>query len=147
MAKNFECKGYTVITSLSRGLMAPLKAGLERLGRLSESPNAFLGRGSALGAFPDPDRVILAPGCMEDALFDAGLSEEERDYRRVFGDRVMREVQGYVRRIPAGRVRFRQDPEAAGDPQETLDRIVDAFRSLGFELGAEDRQALRGFLT
>jgi hypothetical protein len=147
MAQNFEFRGYTVITSLSHGLLGPLKRGLDRLGQFSRSSNTFLGGGAALGGFPDPSKVILAPGCMKDALFDEDLPEEDRDYRGIFGDRAMPEVQGYVKRIHESRVRFREDPDGAGDVDETVERLVGAFGSVGIELGGEDRQRLSKHLS
>ena len=147
MAQNFEFRGYTVITSLSHGLLGPLKRSLDRLGQFISSSNTFLGGGAALGGFPEPGKVIIAPGCMKDALFDDDLPEEDRDYRAIFGDRVMLEVQGYIEKIPEARVRFREDPDAAGDVDETVERLVGAFGSVGIELGAEDRQTLSKHLS
>lgn len=146
MAENFEFKGYTVITSLSHGLLGPLKKSLDRLAQFSSSLNTFLGEGAVLGGFPDPNRVILAPGCMKEALFDDDLPVEDRDYREIFGDRVMLEVQGYMRRVPEDRLRFREDPGAAGDVDETVDRLIEGFATTGIKLGAEDRQKLRKLL-
>jgi len=83
---------------------------------------------------------------MKDALFDDDLPEEDRDYREIFGDRVMLEVQGYVRRIPEARVRFREDPDAAGDAEETVARLVEAFAAAGIQLSTGDRQTLRKLL-
>jgi hypothetical protein len=54
----------------------------------------------------------------------------------------MLEVQGYVKRIPKAQVRFREDPDAMGNAQETLERILEAFRSLGVEINEADREAL-----
>ncbi len=146
MAENFEFKGYTIITSLSHGLLGPLKLSLDRMGQLISSPKAFLGEGAVLGGFPAPNRVILAPGCMEEALFDEHLHEEDKDYRAIFGDRVMLEVQGYVRKIPAEQVRFRQDPDAVGDVEESVARILEAFAALGVEVGAGERESLQEHL-
>ncbi len=147
MAGNFDFKGCTVITSLSHGLLGPLKRSLGRLGQLSGSRNTFLGGGAVLGGFPDPERVVLAPGCMEEALFDEELPEEDRDYRQIFGDRVMLEVQGYVRKIPAGQVRFRRDAVAVGDVEETLCRILEALDTMGVEVGPQDLKSLRDRLA
>jgi len=147
MARNFDLKGYAVVTSLSHGLLGPLKRNLDRFRHMSGSPNAFMGGGAVLGGFPDPEKVVLAPGCMRDALFDEDLPKEDRGYREIFGDRVMLEVQGYVKKIPEAQVRFRTDPERAGDLEDTIVRIEQALESLGVTLDAEDRTKIEGHLS
>jgi hypothetical protein len=147
MAKNFEFKGYTVITSLSHGLLGPLKVRLDTLLKKSGSEHAFMGGGEVIGDFPDPKKSLLVVGCTREALFDDDLKGEGGGYREIFGDRVMLEVQGYVKRIPGEQVRFRDASTDAGDLEEMLSRIAGVFERLGIDIEDGDRAAIKGELT
>ncbi|MBN1573228.1 MAG: hypothetical protein JW984_08550 [Deltaproteobacteria bacterium] len=147
MAKNFEFKGYTVITSLSHGLLGPLKLGLDSLLIKSKSEHAFMGSGDVIGNFPDPKKSVLVTGCTREALFDDNIKGEEGGYREIFGDRVMLEVQGYVKKIPEGQVRFRDVSMGAGDIEDMISRIVKVFEKLGIDINDDDRAAIKGELT
>lgn len=73
MAKTFEFKGYTIITSLSHGLLGPLKRNLGLFSQKSGSNHVFMGSGEVIGGFPEPEKTILVPGCTREALFDEEL--------------------------------------------------------------------------
>ncbi len=147
MAGSFEYKGFRVITSLSHGLLGPLLERLRFLARLGGSPNVFVGRGDLIGGFPDPARTVLAAGCTREALFDESLPEEERGYRRIFGDRVMMEVQAYVKRIPPAQVSFRDPDEDPGDPEALLHRTVRVLRWIGLSVNHGEEAKIRDHLA
>lgn len=147
MAQNFEYKGYTVITSLSHGLLGPLKTRLDTLLKKSGSEHAFMGGGQVIGNFPDPNKAILVPGCTREALFDNDIKGSGGGYRDIFGDRVMLEVQGYVKRIPEAQVGFRDPSSNAGDVEEMVSRIADVFDRLGIPIDDGDKTGIREELT
>jgi len=147
MAKNFDFKGYTVVTSLSHGLLGPLKLRLDTLLKKSGSEHAFMGSGDVIGNFPDPKKTVLVTGCTREALFDDDLKVDKGGYRGIFCDRVVLEVQGYVKRIPEAQVRFRDISKHAGDVEEMISRITDIFERLGTDIDDDGRLAIKGELT
>lgn len=147
MAENVECQGYTIITSLSHGLLGPLKTRLDALARFSGSSGAFTGSGAVIAQFPDPNKTILAVGCTSQALYDAGLSPEDQGYRRLFGDRVMMEMQAYVSKIPPNQVCFRDESETPGNSRSQLQRIVMVFADLGIQLTTDETNNLARMLS
>lgn len=142
MAENFEFEGYTIITSLSHGLLGPLKLNLDSLSRLSGSEHAFIGGGEVIGDFPEPGKTILVLGCTMDALFDDDLLEGDKVYREIFGDRVILEVQAYVKKIPEAQVRFRDISKDAGDIEEVISRLVKVFDAVGMHIDDNGKTAI-----
>ena len=124
-------KGYTIITSLSHGLLAPPKTRLDALSQFSGSSGAFTGAGAVIARFPDPDKTILSVDCTRQALFDDDLPQEDRSYRHMFGNRVMMEVRAYVSKIPPAQVCFRDENEDPGSSESQMKRIAKVFNGLG----------------
>lgn len=143
MVNKFHLKGYTVITSLSHALLGELKKRIAALEHLKGSSRVFIGAGAAIADFPLPEKTILVLGCTQHALFDDALPPEEKAYRKIFGDRVMMEVQGYVRKIPDRQVSFRDQEKAAGDQEALLKRIEKIFDMIGISLSEDELNSCR----
>jgi hypothetical protein len=147
MPEYVECKGYTIITSLSHGLLGPLKTRLDALSRMSGSSQIFTGAAPVLAGFPSPEKTILAVGCTRPALFDEDTDPEDQGYRHLFGDRVMVEVQAYVDQIPPKQVCFRDENEAPGNSRSQLQRIAKVFADMGIQLTTDETNNLARMLT
>ena len=138
MPENVELKGFTIITSLSHGLLGPLKTRLDALSRMSGSSQILTGAAPVIAGFPFPDKTILAVGCTCQALFDDDSDPEDQGYRQLFGDRVMLEVQTYVNKIPPHQVCFRDENEDPGSSESQAQRITKVFESLGLPLTTDE---------
>ena len=147
MPENIELKDYTLITSLSHGLLGPLKTLLDALSRFSGSSGAFTGAGAVIARFPDPEKTILTVGCTRQALFDQDSPPEDQGYRRIFGDRAMMEVQAYVSKIPPDQVCFRDENENPGNTESQLQRIARVFENLGLPLTKDETNHLTRVLS
>ena len=146
MTKRFQLRGYTVLTSLSHDLLGVLKKRIDALERFKGSSRVFVGAGASIADFPPPEKTILIAGCTRQALFDDDLPAEERSYRNIFGDRVMMEIQGYVRKIPDPQVSFRKKETPVEEINDLYDRAINIFLALGISLSGEEEQSLRGYV-
>jgi hypothetical protein len=145
MAERFYLKGYTVLTSVSHHLLGELKKRIDALERFKGSSRVFVGAGAAIADLPTPEKTILIAGCTRQALFDDDLPVEDRTYRKIFGNRVMMEVQGYVRKIPSPQVSFRKKETSVEEINDLYDRAINIFLGLGISLSGEEEQSLRGY--
>lgn len=134
--------GYTIITSISHGLMAPLKIRLQPFIEKTGSENVFMGMGEVIGGFPPPEKTILVPGCMREAVFDKELPEEDREYRKIFGDRIMAEVQSFISKIPDGQASFRK-AETDDAVEDIITRIMQISSAIGISVGENEKDRLK----
>jgi hypothetical protein len=147
MKLGYKLKGYTVISSLSHGLLGPMKQALDILQHRFGSTVGHVGNIHLVAGFPDPEKAVLVFGCMKEAIYDKELGRDDKIYRDLFGDRVMLEVQAYLKKVPVEQISFRTDPNKAGHAEDMRSRIIQVFESMGLDLSEKDRTGIKGYIN
>jgi hypothetical protein len=144
MPKKFDFKGYTIITSLSHGILAPLKQKFDLLAEAGGKNPSNLppGTGGIMTGLPEPGKAILVFDSMREALFDDNVPDADKAYRSIFGDKIMTEGQIYVRKVPGKQVSFRADTAKQGDITDMAERICRVFENIGIRLSQNEKQDL-----